>query len=86
MAFEGPSQMDWAAYIMRRSLITDTFVISRRKKKNVHFGAGEASKEREGEGEGRVNKPRVPQPPQNSSFTEKKYPKTQRRANLIQEE
>lgn len=42
------------------------------EEENVHFGAGEASKEREREREGRVNKPRVPQPPQNSSFTEKK--------------
>lgn len=68
---------------MSRSLITDTLVISTRKKKkkkikNVHFKVGEASKmrerERKKERKRRVNKPSVPQPPQNSSFTEKKIP------------
>lgn len=79
---------------MSRSLITDTLAIStgkgRKKKiKNVHFKVDEVSKmkERERERKRRVNKPSVPQLPQNSSFTEKKkYPKTHRRANLIQEE
>lgn len=62
------------------------------QKKIVRFKAGQASKmrgkERKREGERRVNKPSVPHQPQNSSFAgkKKKDPKTQRRANLIQEE
>lgn len=83
MALRGLAQMALVTYIMLGSLITDTLVISSRKSP---FHSKAKGPKRERERERRVNKPGVPQPPQNSSFIEKKYPKTQSRANLIREE
>lgn len=66
LALRGLAQMVLVTYIMLGSLITDTLVISSRKRpfySEPHFKK-----------EGRVNKPGIPQPPQNSSFIQKNTP------------
>lgn len=74
MALRGLAQMALVTYIMLGSLITDTFVISSRKSP-FHSKLKSPkikNRKREREREGRVNKPGIPQPPQNSSFIAKK--------------
>lgn len=73
LALRGLAQMALVTYIMLRSLITDTLVISSRKSpfhSELHF----EKKQKEGKREGRVNKLGVPQSPQNSSFIQKNTP------------
>lgn len=72
MALRGLAQMALVTYIMLGSLITDTFVISSRKSPFHSKLKSPKIKNKKREREGRVNKPGVPQPPQNSSFIEKK--------------
>lgn len=67
--------MALVTYIMLGSLITDTLVISSRKSPFHSELRLPKKKKREREREeGRVNKPGVPQPPQNSSFIQKNTP------------
>lgn len=67
LALRGLAQMALVTYISLGSLITDTLVISSRKSP-FH---SELRLQKKKKKEGRVNKPDVPQQPQNSSFIQK---------------